>query len=297
MLISVCLCTYRRASVAETLASLARQILPADSTLEIVVVDNDATASGRAIVDDFAAGSSIPVAYDVESERNIAAARNRCLGLAQGDWLAFIDDDEVADADWLARLLETASAHRADAVLGRVIAQYPPDAPSWLVSADPLSRDWGPTGSGSDSGSTANALVSAAIVGRHALTFDRRFGRTGGEDSDFFSRLREAGGRIVCCREAVVREEVPAGRLAPGYLRRRALRAGQTTGELFLRAPARAGRARLLLWSGAKTIAFYGLAAGMRRFGRATAWRLQVKAWLNLGKLRACVGLPTPTMY
>lgn len=297
MLISVCLCTYKRPSVAQTLESLAEQMLPAGTAMEIVVVENDASGAARPLVAAFADASAIPVSYAIESERNISAARNRCLVLARGEWLAFIDDDEVADPDWLARLLETATAHQADVVLGRVIATYPAEAPDWLVAADPLSRDWGPTGSACDSGSTANALVRRASVRRQELLFDLRFGRTGGEDSDFFSRLRAGGSRIVCCREAVVREEVPTGRLAPGYLRRRALRAGQTTGELFLRAPARSGRIRLLLWSGVKTLGFYVLAASMRRFRRAAAWRMQVKAWLNLGKLRACIGLPTPTMY
>ncbi len=297
MLISVCLCTYRRTSVAATLESLAEQLLPAGAMLEIVVVDNDAEGSGREAVVSFAAASGIPVAYAIEAERNISAARNRCLVLARGEWLAFLDDDEVADSDWLVRLLETAGDCQADVVLGRVVAAYPAEAPAWLVAADPLSRDWGPTGAPRDSGSTANALVRAAAVRRNELLFDLRFGRTGGEDSDFFSRLRAAGARIVCCREAVVREEVPAGRIAPSYLRRRALRAGQTTGELVLRSPALSGRLRLLLWSAVKTVAFYGLAVGMRRFRRAAAWRMQVKAWLNLGKLRACIGLPTPTMY
>ena len=40
---------------------------------------------------------------------------------------------------------------------------------------------------------------------------------------------------IVACREAVVSEAVPEGRLDPRYLRRRALRAGHTYGELQLR--------------------------------------------------------------
>ena len=56
----------------------------------------------------------------MQPERNIALTRNRTVSLADGDWLAFIDDDERAPESWLQQLLEAATAHGADGVLAPV---------------------------------------------------------------------------------------------------------------------------------------------------------------------------------
>jgi DNA-binding response OmpR family regulator len=45
-------------------------------------------------------------------------------------------------------------------------------------------------------------------------------------------RLRERGRRLVSCAEALVTNEIPADKLAPCYLLRRAFRSGQTTAFL-----------------------------------------------------------------
>ncbi|HVK81557.1 MAG TPA: glycosyltransferase, partial [Verrucomicrobiae bacterium] len=49
-LVSVCVCTYRRAHVAETIKSLLAQRLSADETFEIVVIDDDRDRSAESIV-------------------------------------------------------------------------------------------------------------------------------------------------------------------------------------------------------------------------------------------------------
>lgn len=293
MLISVCLCTYRRPTVARTLASLAAQLLPADCSLEIVVVDNDPSGSAEALV----RACSPDAIYAIEPGPNIAAARNRTLELARGEWLAFLDDDEEADATWLAQLLRAADAHNADAIIGRVVAIYPEAAPAALRAADPLSRDWGPTGKRLDAGSTANALLRARLVRGSGPHFDPQFGRSGGEDSDFFGRLAEGGARIVASREAVVRESAPASRLDPAYLRRRALRAGQSYGLARLRSRPSLLRVPFLAASSAKAAGFLLVARLLGRTKRPIAWRLQLRGWLNVGKLRACLGRPMPIMY
>jgi len=296
-MITIGMCTYRRPGAVETLSSLARQILPAGQTMEIVVVDNDGEGSGRATIMGWSAETGVPVRYFVEPGPNISAARNRILAEARGEWLAMIDDDEIADPDWLLRLFEAAGRYAADAVLGRVVAQYPAEAPAWMVKADPLSRDWGPTGTRKDMGSTANALVRLDTVRAAGVRFDLRLGRTGGEDSDFFGRLAANGARIVVCREAVVRESIPLDRLRAEYLRARAVRSGQSYGMIRLRALRPARRALFLLGSTGKALAFLGCAGALRLARPDSAWRVRTRAWLNLGKVRACLNLPVYKLY
>ena len=45
--LTVCVCTFRRPSVADTLRSIRAQALPAGIALRIVVADNDDTPSAR----------------------------------------------------------------------------------------------------------------------------------------------------------------------------------------------------------------------------------------------------------
>jgi succinoglycan biosynthesis protein ExoM len=297
MLISVCVCTYRRMSVVETLASIAAQVLPPGWRTEIVVVDNDEAGSAEPAVRDWCARNTVPVRYVVQPIRNIAATRNRTLELARGDWLAFIDDDERANPTWLDHLTKTAERHDADIVIGNVIALYPPSAPEWMRQADPLSRDWGTTGQDLLTGSTANALVKADLLRRSGIRFDEALGLTGGEDTDFFSRLRTAGGRIVACAEALAVETIPPARLHATYLRNRALRSGQSYGEVRLRSLSRPQRLAFMAAASGKAALFLGLAAPMNGVARSTAWRLRIRGWLNTGKLRACLGRPIQQIY
>ena len=73
----------------------------------MVVAYNDHRRSAKQVVSEFAATSSIPVFYCVEPEQNIALARNKALASSRGDFVAFIDDDEVPGKDWLWNLLKT----------------------------------------------------------------------------------------------------------------------------------------------------------------------------------------------
>lgn len=297
MLISVCICTFKRPGVTGTLASVLSQALPPGTDIEIVVVDNDPMRSAEATVAAVALGTSVPVKYAMEPARNISLARNRALSFAVGDWLALIDDDEIADSNWLAALLAAAEGHGADAVIGRVDALYPPGTPGWLLAADPLSRRWGASGTVLTTGSSANALLNRDVLIASGVHFDEAFGRSGGEDTDFFNRLHLAGARIVASDTALVRERVPVERLRPAYLRRRAVRAGHSYGLIRLRALSPAGRIYFFAVSMVKAALFAACSATLLAVARATAMKLGIRGWLNFGKLRACAGFALPAMY
>jgi succinoglycan biosynthesis protein ExoM len=93
--VSVCIATYRRAErLAAVLDDLTRLTRLPD---EVVVVDNDAAASARPVVEHrLREGAPFPIRYAVQPVKNISLTRNKTVELAGGDWLAFIDDDERA---------------------------------------------------------------------------------------------------------------------------------------------------------------------------------------------------------
>jgi succinoglycan biosynthesis protein ExoM len=105
--ITICVCTFRRpAQLGRLLMRLQDQDAGDRFFYDIVVVDNDQDRSAQRVVEDLCRTALVPPAYDCEPEQNIALARNRAMAHAAGTFIAFIDDDEVPEQDWLARLYE-----------------------------------------------------------------------------------------------------------------------------------------------------------------------------------------------
>ncbi len=297
VLISICLCTARRASLRNTLESLATLDRPPGTALELIVADNDPEASARETVHGFAQEAPFPVVYGHEPERGISQARNATLRAASGRWLAFIDDDEMADPDWLVRLYETARSCKAEVVAGTVLGRFSPDAPPWMIRAGLHDKHPAPTGRPMADGWTCNALVLSDAVREHQVHFDPAFSRTGSEDSDFFQRLKRHGYRIVGCREAVVREDVPTDRATVRYLMRRSVRAGENYARVFLARRQFAPDAVHMAASAAKAATAGVLMAASLPFGRARAAYFLVKLMLNAGKMRYLAGVAPIEFY
>lgn len=221
------MCTYKRASLEKTLRSLSAQTLPDQCVLEIVVVDNDVAESGRKICEKYDAGPPA-VSYYVNSERNLASVRNTAIEKANGDLLAFIDDDEWADENWISALYGALAEYQADAVFGRVDVHYPEGSPKWIIKGDLFGKDHHRTGASLTKGATSNALLKAEWVNEKGFRFDSKFGKSGGEDTDFFHRIYSEGGKLVFDNAAIVSETVEEHRLSLDYLLKQNIRIGQT---------------------------------------------------------------------
>jgi succinoglycan biosynthesis protein ExoM len=224
--VSICIATFRRPrGLALLLESLSRQKLPQGLDVEIVVVDNDAAgeAQSRAMAVCDAARTA---RWFVEPRQNIALARNRAVSEARGRWIAFIDDDEVADESWLAAYWKLVERGDGDGFFGPVEARLDEVVTPWLDVETFYSRPRHPSGTPIDSTelSTSNAIV------RRSLFADRRFdpawGRTGGSDSELFDRMLASGARFLWCDEALVCETISAQRHRLGWLSQRAFRGG-----------------------------------------------------------------------
>ena len=233
-LVSICVCTYRRDTLRDTLASLARLTMPPGTDIEVVVVDNDGDCSARSMVSGFADSAPFPVVYAAESRKGLSFARNRGLETAKGQWIALLDDDEVAASDWLARLLETAERFRADAVVGTVLPEFEGLPPAWIVRSRFFDRSLPPAGTkiGMGIALSGNALLRVDFLREHNLLFDTDFNFTGGEDSDFFRRFTDLGGTVVSAPEAVVREFVPTQRMTAEHLSKVSLWIGEIYARL-----------------------------------------------------------------
>ncbi|QDY71624.1 glycosyltransferase family 2 protein [Qingshengfaniella alkalisoli] len=229
--IEICVCTFRRPILRQTLDSLARQELPEGVTISVLVIDNDVSPSARTVVER-AEHDVVPMRYVHCPGANISIARNGALDHAQGRFLAFIDDDEVASPNWIAALWTEMRRSGAQAVLGPVDAVYGDDAPQWMRrSAIHSTRPVWVDGK-IRTGYTCNALLDRDWPAIRDLRFEPGLGRTGGEDTAYFTSIAKAGGDIVYAEDALVREDVPSERQKVGWLLRRRYRMGQTHGRL-----------------------------------------------------------------
>jgi glycosyltransferase involved in cell wall biosynthesis len=102
---SIAMATYNGARhIRAQLDSLANQTLP---PLELVVTDDGSTDETLEMIADFARAAPFPVSIHRNAQKlGYKANFIKCAGLCRGDLVAFCDQDDVWDADKLARITE-----------------------------------------------------------------------------------------------------------------------------------------------------------------------------------------------
>lgn len=229
--ITVCICTYRRdALLTRLLDALTRVSSDGLFTMSVVVADNDEAQSAKATVERFAPQANYPIKYCTEPRKNIALVRNLAVASAEGDYIAFIDDDEFPEPQWLTSAFTTCKKFNVQGVLGPVEPHFEHEPPSWLRRGGFYQRPRHQTGFplAWPECRTGNVLFLRSILAGVPEPFHAEFG-TGGEDQDFFRRMIAAGHRFIWCDEAVAFETVPPNRWERRFLISRALLRGRNS--------------------------------------------------------------------
>lgn len=224
MNISVIVTTYNRAEkLGEVLASLIGQETNANFTFEIVVIDNASTDGTGRILEEMMRLSRVPLRVVLEPNQGVAYARNKGIKEAYGDWLAFFDDDQIAQPDWLCELVAVARKMNASCVGGCIRLCLPVQGESVKLSTicrailgettpGEIPRKY----SEKSLPGTGNVLLKRDVfakVGQFDTTFSR-----GGEDADLFRRIKRKGIDMWYAPKAVAHHITPPYRLETGYL-------------------------------------------------------------------------------
>lgn len=285
--ISVCVCTFKRPEgLARLLDRLERLETGGAFTYSVVIADNDANESARDVAASAAVRGKLDLVYSCERRQNIAAARNMTLSKATGDFLAFIDDDEFPEPDWLVSMLRTCEAYGVAGVLGPVRPHFERPPPQWIIDGGFCDRPEHVTGRPMpwDECRTGNVLLRRSILAASPKPFDEQFG-TGGEDKDFFMRMEQQGHAFIWCNEGVVYEEVPPERQTRGYMLRRALLRGQN----IIKHPV--GQAGLIARSLVAIPGYIALLPFTVAFGQHVVMKYLIKLCDHAGRVLALVGL------
>jgi len=232
--LSVIVPTHERPeALRRCLETLRAQDL-ARERFEVLVVDDGSRSDIAAVVDSVAAAGAVAGAVAMRCERQpnggLNSARNRGAQAATGDVLAFLDDDTLVSRGWAAAMLSAFERQPCAAVGGRVELSLEGPAPGWLTVRRYYLAEY-------DLGSEPSWLEDDPVpVGANCAVRRSDFERIGGfrpgldrvggslvsnGDTEFFRRLRAAGGRLRYEPAAHVLHCVPAERLTvPFFVRR-----------------------------------------------------------------------------
>ncbi|MCE9529301.1 MAG: glycosyltransferase family 2 protein [Planctomycetales bacterium] len=249
--ITVVVCTHNRAeSLRQALASLYALETGGRFTYEVLVIDNASSDRTAEVIAAAAQASQAPLRGVHEPQKGIVAARNRGVLEAAGKWIAFFDDDQLADRRWLLELYYAAEEHIVCSVGGAVHLQLPSGcdrqlAPlvrtllgesRWSETATPYTRSTSP-GAG-------NWLLDRSLVLDVGMFQAANQGRN--EDSDLYRRLCLAGESSWFVPAAIVHHIITPDRLEEAYLLRLARIVGQFVAAREFSLDGRAKH--LLLW-------------------------------------------------
>jgi len=238
--VSVVICTYaldRYEDFSEAVESVLEQSY--DSVEAIVVVDGNEAVAER-VRTDFA--DDTVVVHNNAENRGVSYSRTKGAEIATGDVVAFIDDDAVADPDWISELVRVYEDTDALAVGGRMVGLWPAGRPSFL----PVEFNWlvGVTypGFASAGEEVRNTFESNISFRRDVFLgldgFDPSLGPTAetyshSEGAEIGVRLQHSHGcGVIYAPDAVVRHKVFAHRVQLVCLLRRAFEQGVSKQQL-----------------------------------------------------------------
>src|SRR5690348_10214195 len=210
VLISLVITTYNRAvMLADALKSVAASQIESHGDVEVIVVDNNSTDNTRQTVEAIEAqGFPFALRYVFERNQGLSYARNRGADEAAGKYVAFMDDDQLIDKDYLARLGPAFRSTGAICIGGPNLIRDDDSLPDWLPPLLQLARGQrnhgievkvlDPGGGRLIGGNMAFIRQELLDIGKYNVTL----GRCGdslldGEKDELQDRLHAAGKKIV----------------------------------------------------------------------------------------------------
>jgi glycosyltransferase involved in cell wall biosynthesis len=237
-IISVIICTYNREKyIEESIVSILNQNV-INYKVEVVIINNNSTDSTHEICSSLLTKyPSKNIRYYVEKEQGLSISRNRGIELSNGEILVFIDDDAIAYPHFLQEIINNYSTDLTmQASGGRIYPRFESKEPEWM------SKFLLPLMSVIDKGNNKKLFkgtsypIGANMAFRKSVfndlgLFNKNLGRNGnnlqgGEEKDFFNRMKERKMKIYYLPFACIDHIIPDARLDRKFIKKMGLGIG-----------------------------------------------------------------------
>lgn len=219
--LTIAICTWNRASIiGGTLDAVCSLEIPADTSWEVLIVDNNSSDNTVEVVSRYE--TKLPLRYVLEPNAGTSFARNRAVNESKGKLFISLDDDCRPQSDLVMEYLQAMGDHPDVAVFGGTMEpEFECAPPRWISdNLDSLNavlarlkrpganRYLAPN----EPVVTGNMAIRTEILKRYP--FDTKLGYVGsnrmaGEDIDLYARLRADGHRAFWVGTANVRHFIP----------------------------------------------------------------------------------------
>lgn len=220
---TVAIPTYNGADrIPKVLEYLRSQIIPANLSWEVIVVDNNSTDDTATVAETYQASWSLdaPLRYCFESKQGLAFARQCAVEQARGKYVGFLDDDTLPDPNWVAAAYAFGEEYpKAGAYGGQVHGQFEVDPPA---NFERIESFFAIKRRGSNASrynpETLSLPAGAGLVIRREAWLESvpkqlvRTGR-GGNDFEISLHLHYRGWEIWYCPTMHIYHQIPSQRL------------------------------------------------------------------------------------
>ena len=233
---TVVICTYNGANrLPYLLNKLISQVIPNHFLWDIIIVDNNSNDDTASVIKQYQSQSRgiVPIYYTFEPQQGIGFARKRGIQLAKGEFIGFLDDDNIPNQNWVMSAYHFAQSHPDAGAFGSHIEpQYethPPanferiacllaiiDRGEKTFRYDVLERWLMPPGAGLVIRKKAwlNSVPSQLIfTGAQIQSLANK-----GEDIEALSYIRQQGWEIWHNPNMKIHHQIPRQRLQKSYL-------------------------------------------------------------------------------
>jgi len=205
---SIIIPTYGRPDQLSNCLDTLIEVEPPSHGFEVIVVDDGTPEPLAPLLEPWQERLQLTVLR--QANAGPGPARNLGLTVAQGQFIAFTDDDCLIDLEWL-RALETAFRGHSHALLGGRTSQQPGDPYSETnqLIFDAVHRFYNESGQHASFFPSNNMAVSAELL-REVGGFDPEFYPHASEDRELCDRWRHLGHDLIYVPEAHLIHARPA---------------------------------------------------------------------------------------
>lgn len=244
MRIDVVLPTYNRCDLLQkAIDSLLAAVVPEGVEARLVVVDNNSRDGTKLLVTEYVTRYPGRIHYLFEGKQGRHHALNAAIEQSSANVVAFFDDDELVERNWLVVIAQNFADPEVDYIGGEMRPDWQEAAPDWLPSS--YTGVLGIVNNGDQRRQYGSPGFVAMLTGGNNAIRRSVLQRCGpyspefmyAEDRYMYMQLERIGAVGFYDPELVVLHYVPRKRLTKAYYRHWAFTEGLTLGKIAREKP------------------------------------------------------------